>query len=170
MLVMIGYASVHGSTEGIARRLADRLRAYGHSVDVRPLDKPMDALVLYDAFILGSAVHGGSWLRQATGFAEREAEILSRRPVWLFSVGLARVLGGRFASAGDVPKGVPEVIRDTGARDHHLFAGAIQPSHLPVFGRFLYKAMGGRYGDFRDWAGVDDWAESIAAQLTMVTR
>ena len=58
MLVMIGYASVHGSTEGIARRLADRLRAYGHSVDVRPLT--FDALVLYDAFILGSAVHGGS--------------------------------------------------------------------------------------------------------------
>lgn len=170
MLVMIGYASAHGSTEEIARRMADRLHAYGHSVDVRPLDKPMEALVLYDAFILGSAVHGGAWLRKATDFATREADILSRRPVWLFSVGVARVLGGRFASARKVPKGIPDIARETGARDHHLFAGAIQPSHLPVFGRFLYRTMGGRYGDFRDWVEVDDWAEGIAAQLTMVTK
>ena len=170
MLVMIGYASEHGSTEGIARRLGDRLRAHGHSIDVRPLDRPVEALGLYDVFVLGSAVHGGSWLREAAAFAHRETDTLARRPVWLFSVGLARVLGGRFAQAGEVPKGVPEIMRAVGAREHRLFAGAIRPGHLPLFGRFVYRAMGGRYGDFRDWAEVEEWAEEIAAQLTMVTR
>ncbi|KUP97286.1 flavodoxin domain-containing protein [Thermobifida cellulosilytica] len=170
MLVMIGYASAHGSTRGIAQRLGDRLRAHDHSVDVRPLDQPVEALGLYDAFVLGSAVHEGSWIGGAADFALREADTLARRPVWLFSVGLAQVLGGRFERAGQTPKNVPEVMRALRAREHRLFAGAIRPEHLPLFGRFVYRAMGGRYGDFRDWARIEEWAEEIAAQLTMVTR
>ncbi|MEY9214547.1 flavodoxin domain-containing protein [Thermobifida halotolerans] len=170
MLVMIGYASAHGSTEGIARRVADRLREHGHDVDVRPLDEPVADLDRYDAFVLGSAVHGSSWLREAVDFTRRETDTLAQRPVWLFSVGLARVLGGRFEQAGGEPRGTPELRQAVGAREHRLLAGAIQPKHLPLFARGIYRMMGGRYGDFRDWAEVDDWAESIAAQLTVVAH
>ncbi|MFC5889947.1 MULTISPECIES: hypothetical protein [Kitasatospora] len=52
-----------------------------------------------------------------------------------------------------------------GLQDHHDFSGAVEPDHWPLPGRAAFKLMGGRYGDHRDWADVDRWAESVARKL-----
>lgn len=165
MVVLVGYASEHGSTREIAERIADRLRERGHTVDVRSLAEAPEAGE-YGAAVLGSAVHGGSWIPEASGYVRANTAPLGRMPVWLFSVGLARVLGGWFEKHVREPKEIAELRGALDLREHRLLAGALRPEHLPRFGRAVYRIMGGRYGDYRDWDEINGWADAIAADLS----
>lgn len=161
MTVLVGYASEYGSTREIAQRIAERLRERGRAVDVRSLAEAPRARE-YEAAVLGSAVHGGAWLPEASGYVDANAASLGRFPVWMFSVGLARVLGGWFEKHVKDPKEMTQWRESLDLREHRILAGALRPEHLPRFGRLVYQIMGGRYGDFRDWDEIDAWAEEIA--------
>jgi menaquinone-dependent protoporphyrinogen oxidase len=167
MKLLVGYASVHGSTHEIAERIAVRIAAHGHTSDVRVLSDGM-GLDGYDAIVLGSAVHNQRWLPDATRFVWRNLEVLAARPVWLFSVGMPGALRGRWQ--GLAMREEPMVIADFGdavrPRDHRLFSGVIRREDLPLIGRLVFRAMGCRYGDHRDWAQIDAWADQVAARLT----
>ncbi|GAA3760371.1 flavodoxin domain-containing protein [Salinactinospora qingdaonensis] len=169
MRILIGYASQHGSTREIAERIAQRLRDGGHNADAQELTGAGDAAG-YEAFVIGSAIHGGDWLPPAIEYVNRNADLLAARPLWLFSVGMASVVGGWFEKHVRDPKAVATFRTTIRSREHHLFAGAIRHDHFPPIGRVFYRLMRGRYGDFRDWADVDAWAESIATDLSMVPR
>lgn len=54
-------------------------------------------------------------------------------------------------------------------RGHRNFAGAIARSHWPASGRAFFRAMGGRYGDHRNWPAIEAWADRIAAQVLSPT-
>ncbi|WP_304454651.1 flavodoxin domain-containing protein [Nocardiopsis sp. YSL2] len=165
MRVLVGYASEHGSTREVAQRIADRLSERGHSVEVWTLaDAP--SADGYEAVVLGSAVHGGAWLAEASDYLHANTAPLGQRPVWAFSVGLARAVGGWFHKHARDPQEVTELRESARLREHRLLAGALSPEHLPMFGRAVYRIMGGRYGDFRDWTEIDDWAGAIAADLS----
>ncbi len=86
MTVLVGFATMHGSTRGVAERIASRLGERGLEAEVRSFDDVADAAG-YDAFVLGSAVANMAWLTGAAGFVRRNAGVLAERPVWLFSVG-----------------------------------------------------------------------------------
>ncbi|MFG2269630.1 flavodoxin domain-containing protein [Streptomyces chartreusis] len=166
MRVLVGYATTHGSTRGVADRLAAGLRHAGLTTDVRALDVVDDADA-YGAFVLGSAVHNQSWLDPAKDFVRDNLELLGPRPVWLFSVGMPGALRGPWKRLGpmeapvivrSLPKGLPY-------RSHRLFSGIIRASQLPLGGRIRFRLIGGRYGDHRDWEAIDGWAAEIAAEL-----
>lgn len=174
MTVLIAYATAHGSTRDIADRLADRLREHGHVVDSRPVEAVSDAeLATYDAVLLGSAVHGRAWLPPAVDFARRNAAVLAQRPVWLFSVSslgerssafpeaVARRLRAHSTQLADVVA-VSAALRPRGSHD---FAGVISPSDWGLAGKAFMTMMRGRYGDLRDLGEIDDWAETVAADL-----
>ncbi|GAA4990107.1 flavodoxin domain-containing protein [Kitasatospora paranensis] len=174
MEVLIGYAGAHGSTRGVAEHIAAVLsRRFGHRVTLVPLG-PDIVVDGYDAAVLGSAVHDGRWLPAAEEFLRRSTVPLGRHPVWLFSVGLLGDRGSAFgprtarllrrlrdARAADRPAGA----RALEVRGHRNFAGAVARGHWPPAGRLVFRAMGGRYGDHRNWADVTAWAERIAASL-----
>lgn len=167
MFVLVGYASEHGSTRGVAERIANRLGEHGHRVELLSLDQVQDPAG-YEAAVLGSAIHDQAWLPRATQFICRNRDALARRPVWLFSVGMPGALGRRWRTLA-MTEG-PTVIagfRDAiHPRDHRLFTGVVHPDQLPFFGRVVFRALGGHYGDFRDWKEIDAWAEGIARELT----
>ncbi len=50
-------------------------------------------------------------------------------------------------------------------REHRLFSGVVRREDLPRRGRVAFKALGGRYGDFRDWDEIDAFADAIAREL-----
>jgi menaquinone-dependent protoporphyrinogen oxidase len=171
MRVLVGYASAHGSTAGIAEAVARRLGRHELDVDVRSVAE-VDA-VDHDAVVLGSAVHSGAWLPPATAFVHDHVPALAQRPVWLFSVSsvgeTTSVFRPRVARLmrrlrGE-PKGIDRMREAVGARGHRNFAGIVQPEHWGRAGTLFLKALGGSYGDHRDWADIDDWADRIAAQL-----
>lgn len=85
MVVLVAYATDHGSTRGVAGRIAARLQLRGVGAEACAV---ADVLKVsrYEAVVLGSAIHGGKWLPEARQFADRNAALLRERPVWLFSV------------------------------------------------------------------------------------
>ena len=172
MVVLVGYASASGSTRGVAERIAARITEHGCAVDCRPVDQVKDPTA-YAAFVLGSAVHSGAWLPSAADFLRRNVDTLIGRAVWLFrvsSVGeqssaFAPAVARRMRAMRKEPKGVAEARTAVMPRDHHDFAGVVQPRDWGLAGRVFMTAMMGRYGDHRNWAEIDAWARDIARQL-----
>jgi len=164
--VLVAYASRLGSTRGIAARIAARLQTHGLEASARPVGS-VGELAPYDAFVVGSAVYGGRWLKEASGFVRDHAATLAARPVWLFSSGPV----GREAVRAHpvVPAEVGGIEATTRARGHRTFAGAldrqtVDGADLGVAERFIAKRFVPE-GDFRDWPEIDGWADEIAQQL-----
>lgn len=166
MKVLVAYASEHGSTRGVAERIGARLREHGHDTDVRAMDEAPDPAG-YAAVVLGSAIYDQRWLPVARDFVHRHTGPLAGRPLWLFSVGAPGALRGawrRFAAVEE-PKVIAEFRAAVRPREHRLFSGVIRREHLPFRGRVLFRLMGCRYGDYRDWPAIEAWADGIALDL-----
>ncbi|MFE7172921.1 flavodoxin domain-containing protein [Streptomyces sp. NPDC057616] len=166
MDVLVGYATAHGSTREMADRVAAGLDKAGLRVEARDL-RTVDDADAYSAFVLGSAVHGQTWLEPAKDFLRENADILGTRPVWIFSVGMPAALRGPWKRLA--PKEEPVIVESLPGglpyRDHRLFSGVIAPEQLPFTGRLMFRLVGGRFGDYRDWAAVDTWTAAIAGDL-----
>lgn len=173
MTILIAYASKHGATQGIAERLAEKLRAAGQDADARPA-ATVASLDPYDAFIIGSAVYYGSWQKDASGFVRQHASTLAAHPVWLFSSGPigseSTDREGRDVREAAVPKEIAELTDAIKPRGHRVFFGAMDRSKLGFVDRVIASmpAFPGAEGDFRDWADIESWAEGIAHELAAV--
>jgi menaquinone-dependent protoporphyrinogen oxidase len=167
--VLVAYASRHGSTRGVAERVAARLAEHGSRVHVRPVDQ-VDDLDGYDAVVFGSPVYNGAWLLEAARFVRANVDDLVGAPVWLFSVG---TFGDRKRVFGPLmrkePKGIVGIRQVLHPRDYRVFAGVIDRQRWPLASRLFYWALGGRLGDNRDWREIDAWAERIARGLQAPT-
>jgi menaquinone-dependent protoporphyrinogen oxidase len=166
MRVLVAYASEHGSTREIAERVAVRLRDRGLWVDCRDLAEEPDGAG-YDAVVLGSAVHNGHWLPWAQEYLHRHAAAMNPTPTWLFSVGMPDALAAplRRMAMREGSTVVAEFLREIAPRDVRLFSGVIRREHLPASGAAALRLLGGHFGDFRDWAAIDSWADGIDAAL-----
>ncbi len=175
MSVLVAYATRHGATQGLAERIADRLRHDGVDAEAIPAADVREVSA-YDAFIVGSAAYMFHWLADATRFVEHNRATLAARPVWLFSSG---PLGtDRFDAKGrdllvtSEPREFAELRATLHPRGEQVFFGALDPHAPPIglaerFARHLPAAAREAMpaGDFRDWPAVDAWADAIAAQL-----
>jgi menaquinone-dependent protoporphyrinogen oxidase len=174
MRVLVAYASRHGSTQGIAERIAEVLRAVGLEAEARPV-ATVKSVAEYDAFVVGSAAYMFHWLKEATRFVERHRAVLAGKPVWLFSSG---PLGtdlvdaeGRDIFEATRPKEFAELDAMLHPRGDHVFFGAWDPA-APAVGmaeRFVRLMPASKTtlpaGDFRDWPAIEAWAGEIAAGL-----
>jgi menaquinone-dependent protoporphyrinogen oxidase len=174
MNVLVAYASRHGATRGIAERIAAALQAAGIAAEAKPVKQAHD-IDDYDAFVIGSAAYMFHWLKEAAMFVRRNKDIISARPVWLFSSG---PLGtdlvdkeGRDVMETSRPKEFDELEKLIAPRGEKIFFGAWDPTSPAVgmaerFMRLMPKARQAMpTGDFRDWDAIDGWGAEIAAQL-----
>ena len=161
MSILVAYASKHGSTQGIAERIAEQLRQLGKQAEARPVEAVEDP-GSYEALVIGSAVYYGSWLKEATEWVHRNRAVLAKLPVWLFSSG---PLGTEVQDAEQQPKEMAEFRETIAPRDQRVFFGALNPSRLSFAERMMVKAVRAPAGDFRDWEAVEAWAASIARDL-----
>jgi menaquinone-dependent protoporphyrinogen oxidase len=184
--VLVVYGSRHGGTEGIAQRIGEVLRAQGLaspvvSADAVAAEDVRDA----DAFVIGSAVYMGSWLKEPTEFLENFPTVLRSRPVWLFSSGplpgstaskdandpLTDALGPKAGPGSGGRKKLEELAASIGARDHRVFLGRYDPDAAPRsfperIVRMLPISKGVLpHGDFRNWPDIEAWACEIAATV-----
>jgi menaquinone-dependent protoporphyrinogen oxidase len=182
--VQVVYASRHGATAGIADRVAAVLRAQG--VDVVETDAAFAPEAGgFDAYIVGSGIYMGSWLKEAVEYLERNLMTLTTRPTWLFSSGPlpgstkdeagkdSRELAlGPEHGPGSAGRQRIETLGDViGVQDHRIFLGAYDPDDAPrtLAERVVRILPGSRgilpEGDFREWAAIEAWARDIAAEL-----
>lgn len=164
MSVLVAFASRYGATRQIAQHIGAVLTVAGHDVRVRPTTAVTD-LRDHEAVILGSPVYRGHWMEQATSFAAQHQAALAERPVWLFSSGL---LG-----ADEPPADLDRLGALLDARGRQVFGGALVVRRLDLIDRTLRlkpaRRRALRPGDYRDWAGIEDWAHQISADLASST-
>ena len=161
MTILVAYASKYGSTQGIAERIAEQLRQLGKQAEARSMDEVSDP-GSYEAFVLGSAIYAGSWLKEGREWVHRHQAVLAQHPVWLFSSG---PLGTEVKDAEQQPKEMAEFQQVMRPRDERIFFGALDYHKLSFPERMILKAMRAPEGDFRDWPAIESWAASIARDL-----
>ena len=159
MKVLVAVGSKYGSSREVARAICGTLEAQGFDVECSDA-ADVRTVTPYDAVILGSAVYGGLWRRDASAMAKEHRVALRAREVWTFSVGIETVVVE--GQPKDEAYGIAESI---GAREHRRFTGALDPEKLNIGERALIRALDPPLGDFRDMADVRMWAESVGAQL-----
>ena len=182
--VLIVYGSRHGATKGIAEFIGEALRAQGLDAVVEPAER-VHTVTNIDAFVVGSAIYMGSWLKEPIEFLERQRDLLVTKPVWLFSSGplkgssketaeadpLESALGPIEGPGSGGHRRIVELETAIGAREHRAFYGAFDPTDPPkaMSERFVRMMPGSKGilppGDFRDWEAVDAWAHEIAGAL-----
>jgi menaquinone-dependent protoporphyrinogen oxidase len=172
MDVLVGYATAHGSTAEVAERIATGLRARGASVTLA-VAAAVDDVERFEAAVLGSAVHSGDWLTDAEQFVDRNAAALAERKTWLFSVcslgettsffpdGVTRFMTKRRTDSKQLARWRSLI----GEGHHRYFAGVVERGQWSRIGDLFLRVMGGKFGDHRDWADIDAWADSIADDL-----
>ena len=161
MTILVAYESKHGSTKGIAERISEKLRQMGKETDVRSVDSVSDPGI-YEAFVIGSAIYYGSWMKEATEWVNKNQSILANRPVWLFSSG---PLGTEVKDAEQQPKEMADFQKTIKPRNDRVFFGSLDHHKLSFTERMVAKAVRAPEGDYCDWEAIDAWAESIARDL-----
>lgn len=179
--ILVVAATRHGATSGIADRIAEGLRLDGlEPTRADAAQRPDPAG--YDAYVIGSAVYMGSWLKEGLEFPERHQTSLAAKPVWLFSSGplpgstkatdsadpLEVALGPKEGPGSGGHRRIATLSDAIGPRDHRVFLGAYDPSDPPkslperVVRLMPFARNALPSGDFRDWDAIDAWAHEIA--------
>jgi menaquinone-dependent protoporphyrinogen oxidase len=164
MTILVAYASKHGATQGIAERIAETLRQAGNKTTLRSVEV-VEQLESYEAFVIGSAIYYGAWLKEAATFVRHNRAALAMRPLWLFSSG---PLGEAVQDGEPQPKEITEFRAALQPRDHRIFFGALDHATLSFAERMVTKAVRAPQGDFRNWNAIAAWAEGIGTALSHV--
>ena len=157
--VLVAYATKHGSTEEVARAIADTLVAYGRTVDVQPADR-VGELAEYRAVVLGAPLYMGRWHGEAHRFLRKHRRELESRPLAVFALGPTDATEKSWAGARTqlehaLAKSPVEPVAV------ELFGGAVAPEKL----RFPFNRVPA--ADVRDWEAIRAWAEALPALLAL---
>ncbi len=163
--VLVSAASRHGSTAEIGEFIAKVLGEAGYATEVENPSPDLD-LQPYDAFVLGSGVYAGHWLREARELIGDNQDLLASRPVWLFSSGPL----GEPPKPEDDPVDVADLMEATDAEGHVVFAGKLDKSRLSFGERAIASALRAPAGDFRDWDVIRSWVAGITATLRQLQQ
>ncbi len=159
MHVLVTYGSKRGGTAGLARVVAEVLRAENLVVELVPASwaRSPDE---YDAVVVGGALYLNRWHRHARRYVSRWAATLRRRPVWFFSSGPLDFS----ASTSEIPP-TPQVeglMQSANVRGHKTFGGRLDKNARGLLAHAMAKT---RSGDWRDLEQVRAWAKGVAADL-----
>lgn len=168
--LLIGYASAHGSTAEVAEYIGKVLQEHNFDVSVQRVDD-VAAVSGYDAYILGTAIHAGMWLKPMSVFFEKFEEHMIGKPVYLFMTCI-RVMepeGRQHALANYVHHDTTEKLD---VRDIGVFAGKLNWDEIDLKERWTLslrydglEVPGVRNDDFRDWSAIRAWAMNVRADL-----
>lgn len=164
-IILVGYASKHGMTAGIAEKMGDTLRQSGWQVDVLPLKRIEDP-AKYKAFILGSAVYIAMWRKEMVKFLQRNESLLAERPVWIFSSGpMGEGDPAQLSHGWRFPEAQRSLIERIKPRDTAIFHGAIDIKKMNFLEKWVLNNVKAPIGDFRDWDAITAWTRTIADEL-----
>ncbi len=171
--VLVAYASTHGHTAKICRRIADVLQSDDLDVDLHDLgadDSPDPQR--YDGVVVAASIHKGIHQHEVTGWARCHRDALADRPSALASVSLTAAEDT--AEAREFTEGaLRDFASETGWTPDRAasFAGALQYREYDFFTRTLMRLLMQRGGhptdtkqdyDYTDWEAVAAFARDFA--------
>lgn len=164
MRVLIAYATSTGSTKSIAERISARLSDEPNvNITLLPISEAGD-ITSFDALIIGSCIHMGSWIKPAKRFVSANAAVVraQKMPVWAFSVGCPNAEDSAKKEGDDIRKVIE---KDIQLKNHEVLAGYWRKEDWNPLMRCLWSCFGVRWGDYRDWEAVDRFADRTGQEL-----
>jgi menaquinone-dependent protoporphyrinogen oxidase len=161
MRALVAVASQHGATREIADMIGATIAGRGIETDICEIED-VPALAGYDAYVVGSAVYMGGWIKSARAFVEQHADELAARPTWLFSSGPVGDPPG--PDSGAAVK-IDDLAAAAHAREHRVFSGRLEMGRLGLVQRTVARAVRVAEGDYRDWDEIEEWGTAIAAAI-----
>lgn len=172
--LLLAYASSQGATTSIAERMASHLRGTypGLTVTLLALPPPAGSSPPspgdFDALVVGSAIHAGSWLGPARTYlthtvAPARKTTRPTMPVWAFSVGMPP--GGEEGRAAEEAQVGKWVAKQTAVKGHVLFQGRMELEGMSWPLRTMFRWFGAKEEDRRDWNRVEEWADKVAGEV-----
>jgi menaquinone-dependent protoporphyrinogen oxidase len=161
--VLIVYASKRGSTEQVARRIGEVLRAEGLSTTIESAEA-VESLDGFRAVVLGGSLYMGRWHKQATRFLHRHRKALATLPVAVFALGPGKDTPEDFAQSRQQLDRALEKEPGVQPRAVAVFGGVVDPDRL----RFPFNRM--PKADLRDWSAIFGWAKSLLEALDLVAE
>lgn len=161
--ILVAYASMYGSTSGIALSIGQELARLGHAVDVRSVAHAND-LSAYSAAVIGSAIKGSKWMDEGVAFLKHNEDLLSTIPVAYFHASMTmsvpdnQELKTRSESWFEpLEKEFPAIVPVAKGS----FAGALDFSKMSFMHRTMYPIIAGnsREGDFRNFPKIREWTK-----------
>lgn len=152
MRVLVGYATVYGSTKEIAEKIGEVLTSEGIEADVVSVTDVTDVST-YDATVIGAPVMKFSFLPPAKKFVKSNKDALAKIPVAFFSLG--------FKMIDDTPES-----REWMKKKLKVVTKHVTPVDIGLFGGKYVKPEKGLKmpfpeGDWRDWQKIQAWAEGL---------
>lgn len=171
--ILILYATRKGQTKKISARIAERLAARNHTVEVIDTDHPTRPLDVgrFDKVVVCAPIIAGGYPRSIARFVQVHRAELQRVASVFVSVGLAvasRTSDGRAQSLAVVEK----FLQKTGFRPGQveLVAGALPYTKYDFLTRFVMRRIAAKEGgetdtsrdyEYTDWAAVDRFATDL---------
>jgi menaquinone-dependent protoporphyrinogen oxidase len=165
MKFLVAYASKYGATAEIAQVIGEELNKRHYQVEVKSVED-VNSLDGYDAFVIGSAVYAGGWMKSAAKFLRSNRDLLAGHPVWLFSSGpTGQGDPNEIMDGWTFPDDLKAVRDKIKPQDVILFHGKIDPDRLSFTERMVVKSVKATVGDYRDWLVVRGWVRRIDLDL-----
>ncbi len=166
--ILVTYATQGGSTAGIAEAVGKTMAEAGAQVDVRPIQSVSD-LRSYQAVVVGSAIHSGKWLPEATKFVENNVNFLRQMPTAIFQVCMMLATGNETYRAM-VPGWLDPIRSKINPIAAMTFTGGIDLSQYPKMSdklglRIFLASVKLKPGDYRNWDTIRIWAQSVSPSL-----
>jgi len=171
--VLVTYATMAGSTAGVAEAIGKTLTEQGMAVVVRPMQEVTD-VTPYRAIVAGSAIQNRVWLPEAMRFMRTHQAALAKKPFASFSVCMTMTMkNGQYREA--IMEWLAPVRAIVQPMSERLFAGVLDIRKIPSFSdrlKFRISVMTGVWneGDHRDWNAIAAWAKDLAPQLSEHAR
>lgn len=154
MRALVVYGSKRGGTAGLAEMVVAALKRRGVEANaVRARD--CSSVAGFDLVIVGGALYGNRWHRDAVRLVRGQRRSLASPPVWLFGSG---PLGDEAATTAPQRRpvaGVARLMRTVDARGHRTF-GARLASGFPASAMARTNSR-----DWRKPEEVDQWVAEI---------
>nr|WP_255319588.1 flavodoxin domain-containing protein [Dendrosporobacter quercicolus] len=167
---MVAYSSRYGSTGDVAAAIGKTLQQHRFRVDVRRLSR-VEGIAGYRGVVLGSPVHSGKWLPEATDFIQQHQDELAKRPVAYFLTSMTLALTQEVQAVAKIG-GALTAVRQQFTRiepvETALFAGALDYRKMSPLMQVMYRifAADDRSGDYRDWKAIAAWAGQVAVRFS----
>ena len=168
---LVTYATQGGVTAGIAEAIGKTLAEVGTQVDVRKMNSVSD-LSSYQAVVVGSAIHSGKWLPEATMFVENNVTVLRQMPTAIFQVCMLLATNNE-AYIAMVPGWLDPMRMKINPVTTMSFTGGVELGQYQKLSdklglRIFLASVKLKPGDYRNWDIIRTWAESL--RLLLITK
>lgn len=164
--VLVTYATRGESTASVAIAIGRILAADGIRVDVLPVGV-IKSVEIYSAVIVGSGVHNGVWLPEATDFVEEHAPAMQQKPLAVFTVCMMAV-DDSLENQPEIESYTEPLLSVVKPFSVGCFAGRLDLSERNLLKRARVTIKGLPRGDHRDWPSIHQWTLGLETVIAPV--